>query len=430
MTATGTAPSLEQYFNLILVGAGFLLASFVYLRLYSFRHLLRFRRAALIVVKAVGFWFVAYLSASLVLRFDPPISRLYVAASVLTTLAFVLLWRRVLGWVVQTESVAAGLRQRVLFVGWNKEADRMAQAIVEDPIHPYDIVGCVPSAQGRYALEPRPGIPQLGDYNELPVLLESDVDMVIAADLDPVMGEMIALANLCERSFVQFKVIPSYFQILVSGLQLETVSGVPILGVERLPLDSPMNRGLKRGVDIVGALVGLALSAPIVAWCAWRIRREDPGPVFFGQERIGRNGRPFTMWKLRSMRQGAEKLDHLSQSTLREDPRVLEVGRWMRRLNLDEVPQFWNVLRGEMSLVGPRPERTYHSEKLSAEIPHYNARYASKPGMTGWAQVNGFRGEGDLVGRVRYDLFYLENWTLLLDFQIMCMTFVSRKNAY
>lgn len=136
------------------------------------------------------------------------------------------------------------------------------------------------------------------------------------------------------------------------------------------------------------------------------------------------------MLKLRSMKLGSDKADHLNQSTLREDPRLLRVGAFIRKWNLDEVPQFWNVLMGDMSLVGPRPERPYHSEKLSREIPHYNARLMSKPGITGWAQVNGWRGDTDLVERIRCDLYYLENWNVLLDFQIMIQTFLKRDNAY
>jgi lipopolysaccharide/colanic/teichoic acid biosynthesis glycosyltransferase len=180
----------------------------------------------------------------------------------------------------------------------------------------------------------------------------------------------------------------------------------------------------------VGAIVGLILSVPIVLGCGMLIVLESPGGIIFGQERVGRRARPFRMLKLRSMKKGAEREDHLSQSTQRDDPRVLRIGRFMRRWNLDEVPQFWNVLFGDMSLVGPRPERPFHSDRLSQEIPHYNARYTAKPGMTGWAQVHGLRGDTDLVERVRFDLFYLENWSLWLDFQIMAQTFLRRKNAY
>ncbi len=424
-------PSLRDYAGLFAVGTVFLLGILTHGGLYHSRHLLRYRRTALLIVRSLMIWFVLYLGVSLALKFDPPISRIYAATSAMACGVSLLLWRGAFHSLLQRESVAPRLRTRVLFVGWNAETTKLCRSIFSDPSHPYEVVGCVPSAHGRFAVDPPGDVPLLGDYNELRnILRDRCTDMVVVADLDPTTGEMTSLANLCERHFVQFKVIPSYFQILISGLELETISGVPVLGVTRLPLDRLSNRFLKRCVDIVGAIVGLMISAPLFLYCGWRIRREDPGNVFFGQERIGRNGQPFRMWKLRSMRLGSELTDHVNQSTLRDDPRVLKVGRWMRKWNIDETPQFWNVLKGDMSLVGPRPERTFHSERLSEQVPHYNARYSTKPGITGWAQIHGLRGDTDLSERVRYDIYYLENWSLLLDFQIMAMTFVRRENAY
>ncbi len=424
-------PEVREYAGLFAIGTLFLLALLASAGTYHRSHLLRYRRTIILILRAAVFWIVTYLGLSLALKFTPPISRIYAAFSVITCTSFLVGWRALFHVIAQRPSLAPRLRQRILFVGWNAETSKLFQFVAHDPSHPYEIVGCVPSAESRFAVKPPDGVRQLGDYNDLPDMLRERVtDIVVVADLDPRTGEMVALANLCERYFVQFKVIPSYFQILVSGLELDTISGVPVLGISRLPLDGITFRCIKRTIDIVGSLAGLALSAPVYAWCAWRIHREDPGPVFFGQERIGRNGHSFTMWKLRSMKVGSEKMDHINQSTLREDPRVLQIGRIMRRWNLDETPQFWNVLIGDMSLVGPRPERSFHSEKLSEQIPHYNARYTTKPGITGWAQIHGLRGDTDLVERVRYDLYYLENWNLLLDFQIMMLTFIQRKNAY
>ena len=422
---------LSDYVGLIAVGALLLLVTFGQLRLYRTRNLLRFRRVAAIVVRATIFWLLTYLSLSLVLKFNPPISRIYVLSSSVGAVAAVLGWRALYHRLLQSDFIAASLRQRVLFIGWNDEAARLAAAIHADTSHPYDICGCVPSLAGEFARLPGTEIRCLGTAGDLVNLLrEQDVDMVILADLGGSTEEIVALTNLCDRALVQFKVIPSYFQILVSGLQLETISAVPILGVAELPLERFSNRVLKRTVDLIGAVVGLVLSAPIMAVVGTLIVLESPGPILFRQERVGRGGRRFGMLKLRSMKLGSDKADHLNQSTLRDDPRLLRIGAFIRRWNLDEVPQFWNVLVGHMSLVGPRPERTFHSEKLSYEIPHYNARLMSKPGITGWAQVNGLRGDTDLTERVRYDLYYLENWSLMLDFQIMVQTFLSRKNAY
>ena len=422
---------LSDYLGIITVGALMLLFTFGQLRLYRTRHLLRFRRVAAIVVRGCIFWLLAYLSLSLVLKFNPPISRIYALSSAVGAMVAVLAWRGLYHRILQSDWVAPTLRQRVLFIGWNEEAARLASAIHADASHPYDIVGCVPSLAGEFGRPPGTDIRCVGETSELAALLrEHAVDMVILADLGGRADDIVALTNLCDRALVQFKVIPSYFQILVSGLQLETISAVPILGVAELPLDRLSNRVLKRTVDLVGAVVGLVGSLPIMAVIGALILLESPGPILFRQERVGRSGRRFRMLKLRSMRLDADRQDHLSQSTLRDDPRLLRIGAFIRRWNLDEVPQFWNVLMGHMSLVGPRPERTFHSEKLSHEIPHYNARLMSKPGITGWAQVNGLRGDTDLTERVRYDLYYLENWSLMLDFQIMFQTFISRKNAY
>ena len=204
-----------------------------------------------------------------------------------------------------------------------------------------------------------------------------------------------------------------------------------MLGVEELAINRLFNRMLKRAVDIVGAFLGLIFGLPVLALLAVLIKRESPGgPVLFRQTRLGTDQRTFNLWKLRSMQPGAEAQDHLQQSTARHDARLLRIGAWMRRWNLDEIPQFWNVLKGQMSLVGPRPERPLHVDRLSAEIPHYLPRHLVKPGMTGWAQVNGLRGGSSITQRIQHDIYYIENWSLWLDVQILLLTFVRWKNAY
>ena len=227
---------------------------------------------------------------------------------------------------------------------------------------------------------------------------------------------------------VHLQVIPTCFQVLLSGLHLETTSGVPVLGISRLPLDSPFNHMLKRLLDIVGSIIGLILSAPLIAVCRVLVYLESPGPIFYRQRRLGLNGKLFQIVKIRSMRLDAERDGKVGWST-KVDDRRLKIGAWMRRLNIDEVPQFWNVLRGDMSLVGPRPERPELIVNFKEVIPHYNARHGIKPGITGWAQVNGFRGDTDLTERIKYDLYYMENWTVLLEFQILLMTFFKRQGA-
>jgi lipopolysaccharide/colanic/teichoic acid biosynthesis glycosyltransferase len=202
-----------------------------------------------------------------------------------------------------------------------------------------------------------------------------------------------------------------------------------VLGVDELVINKLFNRALKRGIDLAGAAVGLVLSAPVIALLAVLIKRASPGGgVFFRQPRIGAGHRTFTLIKLRSMQPDAAMLDHANVSTQSGDPRVLPIGDWMRRWNLDELPQFWNVLRGDMSLVGPRPERPYHVDQLADTIPHYLPRHLVKPGMTGWAQVNGLRGGSALERRIQHDIYYIENWSLWLDLQILVLTFVRWRN--
>jgi exopolysaccharide biosynthesis polyprenyl glycosylphosphotransferase len=428
-TGEGSLPSFNEYAGLILVGAVFLLLSFLYLNLYQRRTLLRYRRVAVKIAKGTVFWFFAYLSLSLVLKFTPPISRLYVVCSFVMVVVMLLVWRVLFHRLLSTEAIAKALRQNVLFVGWNKEATRIAEGIFSDPHQPYSMAGCLPAPNGRFEEPPPPGTERLGDYNTIgEIIRRKNIEIVVLADLATSMSEIVDLTNLCERELVQFKIIPSYFQILVSGLQLESISGVPIMGVSELPLDRLWNRALKRGLDITGAVVGLVLAAPIIALFGVLIYLESPGSIFYRQIRTGRNGRNFDIIKLRSMKLNAEPGG--AQWAKKHDDRRLRIGSFLREWNLDEVPQFWNVLKGEMSLVGPRPERPELIANFQYEIPHYNARLATKPGITGWAQINGLRGDTDLAERVRYDLHYLENWSLWLDFQIMVLTFFRRDNAY
>lgn len=431
LTSTEVRPDqypLSRYIGLILVGSAFLLGTFIYLRLYRRRRMLHQREAGMVILRGATFWVFAYLGASLFLKFDPPISRVYAFLSYVSAVLGLLGWRWILSWLLRMGPFAASLRQRLLVVGWTSEAARIVEAVVRDRRQPYRVVGYVPTPTPSNLLLPVEAR-KIGDYQELETILESAcADIVLLADLDLPRDEIIALANRCERVNVQFKLVPNYFQILISGLQLETVSGIPILGVSRLPLDRLTHRTLKRLVDIIGAIVGLILAAPLIAIFGAIVYYESPGPILYRQVRTGRRGRDFTIYKIRSMRLDAEA--NGAQWASKDDARRLKIGAKMREWNIDEVPQFWNVLVGDMSLVGPRPERPELIADFKYAIPHYNARHAAKPGITGWAQVNGLRGDTDLAERVRYDLWYLENWSLWLDFQIMFMTFVSRKNAY
>ena len=433
--------TFARYLPLLLLGVALLVAAFARSGLYDTRLLLRRYQSFNAILKGASFWLVTYLGVSLVVRFDPPISRLFVVEAFVCVVGLLFAWRSLVYAVISRDPWIPRLRRRALLLGWNDEARALAAEIASEPAHPFALVGTVslptdtaapfPSSP-PLSVSPSLPLPPLGPLSDLEAILaRTGADVVIVTRLDLPRAELQRIVELCERAYVEWKIVPGAFDIFLSGLHLQTIGRVPVLGVEELAIRRLFNRALKRTVDLVGAVVGLVLSAPLVAVLAVLIKRESPaGPVFFAQQRVGTGHRSFALWKLRSMVPDAAASDSARQSTARADPRLLRIGAFMRRWNLDELPQFWNVLRGDMSLVGPRPERPFHVDRLSAEIPHYLPRHLAKPGMTGWAQVNGLRGDTDLHARIRHDIYYIENWSLWLDVQILLLTFVRWRNAY
>jgi exopolysaccharide biosynthesis polyprenyl glycosylphosphotransferase len=420
---------LGPFSSYILVGTLLYLITFGMLGGYNRHQFFNRGRTFYLVLRASFLCIVSFLALTFALKMQPGISRYFFLWSFVNCWVLLSLWRLGFCQFLRRNKWHIALRDRVLVVGWSKESDLLTRKIMGDSGRPYEVIGCTPSAHGKFWVTPPRQIPVLGDYNSLEeIMQEHKPNTMIMADLDPVMGEIIALADLCVREHVQFKVIPSYFQTFSSGLHLEHVSGVPVLGVSKLPLDHVANRIAKRAFDVVGSIVGLILSAPLIAVFGCMIWRESPGSIFYAQTRSGKGGEPFRIFKLRSMKLDAET--HGAGWTTQNDTRRLKIGTFMRKWNIDEVPQFWNVLMGDMSLVGPRPERPEHIRTLKEEITHYNARHFAKPGLTGFAQINGMRGDTDLTERVRYDLYYLENWNVFLDIYIMMKTFFVRSGAY
>ena len=420
--------TFARYLPLLLVGVALLVGAFAQFGLYDARLLLRRYQSLNAILKGAAFWLVAYLGVSLVLKFDPPISRLFVVVAFVCVVVLLYAWRTLTYALVTRSPLLARLRRRAVLLGWNDDARALAAGIARDPAHPFVLAGIVTLASDTAPSFPvaadRP--PTLGGVAELAAILAREhADLLIATRLDLPRPEVRRIVETCERAYVEWKIVPGAFDIFLSVLRLQTIVRVPVLGVEELAIHRLFNRALKRTFDLVAAVAGLVLSLPVGAVLAVLIKRESPGgPVFFRQTRVGAGHRPFTLWKLRSMAPGADATDAARQSTARDDPRLLRIGAFMRRWNLDELPQFWNVLCGAMSLVGPRPERPSHVDQLADAIPHYLPRHLVKPGMTGWAQVNGLRGESDLALRVQHDIFYIENWSVWLDAQIVLLTFV------
>lgn len=419
-----------RYEQSMILGGAMLLSIMLFLGAYQSDTLLRFRRSFPIVVKALLIWLIAYPGIALVLEFDERLSRVFIVVSFLSLMATMLLGRFLVQRLFSSLGYTAAFRQRLLFVDWTENSQRLAAATAKDIWHPYDVIGCAPPPTNRFTLMPPSHVQTLGSYSEVHVLSELGlVDIVILADGNRSEQDVLGLARQCEKSMVQFMVIPSGFQILLSGLELTTISSVPLLGVTKLPLDHPINAAMKRFVDICGAVVGGIISLPIIAFFCTLVYLESPGPVFYRQVRVGRKGRNFEIIKIRSMKLDAEKESGARWAT-KVDDRRLKVGTFIRKWNVDELPQFWNVLKGDLSLVGPRPERPELIKEFRETIPFYNARHNIVPGMTGWAAVNGFRGDTDLNERIRCDIYYIENWSPILDFQIMLMTFFRWEGAH
>ncbi len=420
--------TFAQYLRLLLVGVALLIAAFAQFGLYDSRLVLRRYQSLNAILKGAAFWLAAYLGVSLALKFDPPISRLFAVIAFGCVVALLYLWRTLAYAFLVRSPLLVRLRRRAILLGWGDDARALANEILRDPAHPLALAGIVTFPGTASPFPPAPGdsLRWLGSVDELEAILATEhADLVIATRLELPRAELRRIVETCERAYVEWKVVPGAFDIFLSGLRLQTIGRVPVLGVEELAINRLFYRALKRTFDLVGSLIGLVLSAPLVLVLAFLIRRESPGaPVLFRQRRVGTGHREFTLYKLRSMTPTAAASDDTHQSTSRNDPRLLRIGAFLRRWNLDELPQFWNVLCGDMSLVGPRPERPHHVAVLADAIPHYLPRHLAKPGMTGWAQVNGLRGETDLAARVQHDIYYIENWSIWLDVQIVLLTFV------
>lgn len=275
------------------------------------------------------------------------------------------------------------------------------------------------------------GLRVLGGLDLLePVVRERTVDEVIIALPLYAYEKVSQVLRLCEDFGVHAWIIPDYLRFVPARAAAEDVDGLPIIDLRHIPLNDPLNRMVKRGVDLAVAAVGLLAAGPVMLAIALAIRLTSPGPVLFRQERVGLNRRRFQMLKFRTMHvhEGSD-----TTWTTADDPRRTRLGALLRRASLDELPQLLNVLRGDMSLVGPRPERPHFVEQFRDQVPKYMLKHLVRPGITGWAQVNGWRGDTSIAERIACDLYYIENWTAWLDFRIMWLTVwrgMGGKHAY
>lgn len=322
-------------------------------------------------------------------------------------------------------------KKHILLVGYSRSAEAYIDRIRMNPEWGYNVVGIldneVPIGTEYY------GIKVLDKLDALEKMIQENSFDEVSITLSLKDYDFFEnMVNICEKNGVHTKFVPDYNSIVSSKPYTEDLDGLAVVNIRFVPLSNAGNRLIKRLVDILGSLFGIIITSPIMLITALLVKTTSKGPVLFKQERVGYHGKNFNMYKFRSMR--VQNADEEKKGwTTKGDPRVTPIGRFIRKTSIDELPQLFNILSGDMSLVGPRPERPQYVEKFKEEIPRYMVKHQVRPGLTGWAQVNGLRGDTSIKKRIEYDLYYIENWTFFFDIKIIIMTFFTgfiNKNAY
>ncbi len=321
--------------------------------------------------------------------------------------------------------------KHILLVGYSRAAEAYIDKLQANPQWGYVVNGILDDEIPR-GTKYR-GVKVIGDIENLELILpENKLDEIaITLSLEN-YGRLESIVKICEKSGVHTKFIPDYNRVIPTRPYLEDLEGLAVVNIRRVPLTNTANMVMKRIMDIFGALIAIVLSSPIMLIAAIGVKTTSKGPLIFKQERVGLHNKPFMMYKFRTMEVQPVEEEKLGW-TKKHDPRVTKIGRFLRKTSLDELPQFFNVLKGDMSMIGPRPERPHFVEKFKEEIPRYMIKHQVRPGITGWAQVNGYRGDTSIRKRIEFDLYYIENWTVGFDLKILFLTFFKgfiNKNAY
>ncbi len=420
-----TALSVETYFSALYFIVPGYVALYYFFNMYTPKRTTRrkYEIAGLIKANTTGtMLFMVVLYAFKIEHF----SRLLVGLFYVITIILSTLSKTMIRNILQYFRKKGYNLKYVLLVGYSRAAEEYVTRINANPQWGYVIRGILDDRVPSGTLYK--GVKVLGRIeNLLYILPENKLDEIAVTLALEDYNRLERIVDLCEKSGVHTKFIPDYNNFVPSRPYTEDLMGLPVINIRYVPLTNTLNWMAKRAVDVLGALFGLLVSSPFMLLAAILVKATSPGPVIFKQE-----NKPFYMYKFRTM-----ELQKPSQEkkawTVKDDPRVTKVGKVLRKTSLDELPQFFNILAGEMSLVGPRPERPLFVEKFKEEIPRYMIKHQVRPGLTGWAQINGYRGDTSIRKRVEYDIFYIENWTMSLDIKIMFLTIFKgfiNKNAY
>uniref|UniRef100_UPI0028044AD7 undecaprenyl-phosphate glucose phosphotransferase n=1 Tax=uncultured Methanobacterium sp. TaxID=176306 RepID=UPI0028044AD7 len=319
----------------------------------------------------------------------------------------------------------------ILVIGTGPLARHFTEVIMQNEYLGYDIVGFLDENHSQADFID--GFKVLGSVENLEDVLSNHLVDRVVITLSPDKYDFLEdMVETCDKYGVRAEIIPPYYLYLPAKPHLDVIEGIPLIQVRHIPLDNSFNMFLKRCFDLILVVPAVVILSPLLIIVAILVKISSPGPVIFKQERLGLNKKSFQMYKFRSMKVQDEEKEKF-QWTTKDDPRKTRFGSFIRRTSIDELPQFFNIIKGEMSLIGPRPERPHFAEKFKEEIPKYMVKHHVRPGMTGWAQVNGYRGNTSIKKRIEHDIYYVENWTPALDVEIFFKTIINifrDENAY
>ena len=398
----GVLPAKTYFSVLFLIIPGYLLLYSIF-QLYMPRRVKSYRKELMDIIRANGIGFMIFILVLYFIKqehFSRQMLCIFFFINISLEFASRYLIRTIL-WKMRKQ----GLNQKhILMIGESQMAEQYMDRLRENPKWGYQVFA------------------HLKDEEKLERILEgNELDEVVIALRAEDYGKLERIVDVCEKAGVHTKMIPDFGNVISTRPYIEDVQGIPVIHVRRVPLNIMRNRAAKRAVDLIGATVAIILFSPVMLLTVLVVALTEEGSVIYRQERVGLHNQVFYMYKFRSMIMQDEEKEKAEWST-RNDPRITPVGKLIRRTSIDELPQLFNVLKGEMSLVGPRPERPQFVQKFRDEIPRYMVKHQVRPGMTGWAQINGYRGNTSIEKRIEYDLYYIENWTMVFDMKILILT--------
>ena len=398
----GVLPAKTYFSALFLIIPGYLLLYSIF-QLYMPRRVKNYRKELMDIIRANGIGFMIFILVLYFIKqehFSRQMLCIFFFINISLEFASRYLIRTIL-WKMRKQ----GLNQKhILMIGESQMAEQYMDRLRENPKWGYQVFA------------------HLKDEEKLERILEgNELDEVVIALRAEDYGKLERIVDVCEKAGVHTKMIPDFGNVISTRPYIEDVQGIPVIHVRRVPLNIMRNRAAKRAVDLIGATVAIILFSPVMLLTVLVVALTEEGSVIYRQERVGLHNQVFYMYKFRSMIMQDEEKEKAEWST-RNDPRITPVGKLIRRTSIDELPQLFNVLKGEMSLVGPRPERPQFVQKFRDEIPCYMVKHQVRPGMTGWAQINGYRGDTSIEKRIEYDLYYIENWTMVFDMKILILT--------